>query len=100
MTNIFGNIKKYPVLKSLANILNEADNKKYSNKVSSIINDYNLITFNIINKGGYLKDYLLLLVRKDFQYRIESRILPANIKTHLDNYIQAIYKDELKNKRK
>jgi hypothetical protein len=90
---IFGDPVDFPVLKSLAEILNETeDGDRYSNSISSLVNDMHSLyrSLNSLDKDS--RRYFHLLLRNDILRRMEERNFPSPIRTHLRNYIVGFHR--------
>lgn len=95
---VFGDINKYPVIKSLVNILNETKNKNEFKYCSNFINEYN-VTMNYLDSidNNKMKLYFMKLNKNNFLDRLKVAKLNNLIYTHMCNLIIGVYRNKIKN---
>jgi hypothetical protein len=94
----FGDETRYPVVKSLVNILIESDNDKIYQYCATTIREYYevLNQFNGLDKR--LRIYVCTLIKEDFLNRLKTSptvMLNKDVYTHMCNLITAIYRTKL-----
>jgi len=96
----FGNRKQYPIIDSLINLFNErsdnGDNIKKNYKYCvNVINDLNNILngFNSVDK--FYRHYVYILVKKDFNNRINKSLLDNKLRFLLKKLIHMIINNKI-----
>lgn len=93
----YGDAKKFPVLVSIASMLNETDQIIYHRKVSTIFQEFHLIITELSKTKNEYSNYLYKLVLEDFSNRVIVTNLPIHIRTHVINYLYGYYKSKIEN---
>lgn len=84
--NTFGNSDKYKMLIFLTEGINQLDlNKKQY--LSNFIHHFNKIVNSLQNAKH--RDYLVKLIKNDYNKRIDEMIIDLKLKSYMKNYINA-----------
>jgi hypothetical protein len=85
-TDSFGDVRKFPVLKRLADSLNEINSPNTGRYVSRYIKEMHLAYKASSKIESHWREYFYRLIQRDFLQRLDLSTLDGRIYDYLRNY--------------
>ena len=94
--SVFGDEKRYLVIKPLVEILDELNNNHINSYCVTFIQEYNTKLHSLNGIDKEMRTYLYMLIKEDFTNRLKQSIIPDNVKSHMHNLVVAIWRNKMK----